>query len=280
MPELAVFVRNHVQYLERACEISAADSSRLVTFRSSKKWATAKKALDQQVVIRGYLSPIGGDGQVVYSAIVKNIVLDPLRGDADTDRALANQLPETVNEDLWSQDDGPVKTLYEVSHCKRLLFPFSMTQLLKASDGKPISKNYGYSYVPVFRLESEAESFSLPDEVENPEQFVEGAVRRVAVNSYERSAKARDACINHYGTSCVVCEMDFEGTYGEVGRGFIHVHHLKPLGAIREDYKVDPIKDLRPVCPNCHAMLHRKTPPLMPEKLRKLIRREGASESP
>ncbi|WP_020683329.1 HNH endonuclease [Marinobacterium rhizophilum] len=274
MTEVAVFVRNHVQYLDRACEISANDPSRPVTFRSSKKWVTAKKALDEQVVIRAYLSPTGSDGQVIYSAIIKNIVLDPHKGDEDTDRSLAKQLPETVNEDLWSQDDGPVKTLYEVSHCKRLSSSFSMTQLRKASDGKPISENYGYSYVPVLRLESEAESFFHPDEVENPEQFVEGAVRRVAVNSYERSAKAREACINHYGVSCVVCELNFERIYGVVGNGFIHVHHLKPLGSIGEGYEVDPVEDLRPVCPNCHAMLHRKNPPFTPEELINLMRRD------
>lgn len=274
MPEVAVFVRNHVHYLERACQISAEDPSRPVTFRSSKKWAAAKKALDEQVVVRAYLSPTGGDGQVTFSAMIKNIVLDPRKGDADTDRALANQLPETVNEDLWAQDDGPVKTLYEVSHCKRLSSPFPMTQLLKRSDGKPISENYGYSYVPVHRLESESESFSHPDEVGHPEQFVEGAVRRVAVNSYERNAKAREACINHYGVSCFVCELNFERTYGEVGRGFIHVHHLKPLGSIGEGCKVDPIEDLRPVCPNCHAMLHRKNPPYAPEELVNLMRRD------
>jgi 5-methylcytosine-specific restriction protein A len=45
--------------------------------------------------------------------------------------------------------------------------------------------------------------------------------------------------------------------YGEIGRGFIHVHHVVPISSIGESYKVDPAKDLVPVCPNCHAMLHR-----------------------
>jgi len=55
-----------------------------------------------------------------------------------------------------------------------------------------------------------------------------------------------------------VCNFDFEKNYGEVGKNFIHVHHLKPLHEITEKYELNPINDLRPVCPNCHAMLHRR----------------------
>lgn len=34
--------------------------------------------------------------------------------------------------------------------------------------------------------------------------------------------------------------------------------HRKPLYEIKEDYVVDPIKDLVPVCPNCHMVIHSK----------------------
>lgn len=100
-----------------------------------------------------------------------------------------------------------------------------------------------------------------PDELETGHKYLEGARKTVRVNAFERDAKARKACINHYGTSCVVCGFNFESTYGAVGNGFIHVHHLNPLALTDGEYELDPIVDLRPVCPNCHAMLHR------PEKL-------------
>lgn len=87
---------------------------------------------------------------------------------------------------------------------------------------------------------------------------IEGAKVTVEVNKYERSSVAREKCIAHHGCTCHVCGMNFENVYGEVGKGFIHVHHIKPLHEIKEDYIVDPINDLIPVCPNCHAMLHRK----------------------
>ncbi|WP_317856027.1 HNH endonuclease [Chakrabartyella piscis] len=86
----------------------------------------------------------------------------------------------------------------------------------------------------------------------------EGAKTTVTVNRYERNLEARQKCINHHGCYCHICNLDFKKVYGELGNGFIHVHHIKPLHEIKEGYIVDPINDLIPVCPNCHAMLHRK----------------------
>ena len=100
-------------------------------------------------------------------------------------------------------------------------------------------------------------NFELPDEVTEEAIYREGTRKSVLVNVYERDGKARAKCIEHYGTRCLVCGFDFEETFGELGKDFIHVHHLKNLASIGKEYQVDPIKDLRPVCPNCHAMLHK-----------------------
>lgn len=108
----------------------------------------------------------------------------------------------------------------------------------------------------------------IPQEVDQAEGFYEGAVATILVNVYERNAAAREACIRFWGSKCTVCEFDFEKVYGELGSGFIHVHHLKPLSEIASTYRLNPIKDLRPVCPNCHAMLHRTRPPLEVEELK------------
>lgn len=95
----------------------------------------------------------------------------------------------------------------------------------------------------------------FPDEVTTANIYPEGAVSQVLVNVYERDPKARKACIEHYGLNCHVCNFNFETVYGERGKGFIHIHHLRPISA--GEYEVNPIDDLRPVCPNCHAMIHR-----------------------
>jgi 5-methylcytosine-specific restriction protein A len=101
----------------------------------------------------------------------------------------------------------------------------------------------------------------------------EGAVTTVLVNRYERSATARQKCIDHYGAVCAVCALDFESSYGKIGEGFIHVHHIIPISSIGETYILDPIADLVPVCPNCHAMLHRgKEIPRSVGELRELMK--------
>ena len=92
-------------------------------------------------------------------------------------------------------------------------------------------------------------------------EYTEGEVHEVVLNRYERSREARDACIAVKGCRCIVCGFDFEQTYGEIGKGFIHVHHLTPVSSIGKEYRLNPQTDLVPVCPNCHNMLHRKEPP-------------------
>ncbi|WP_323767672.1 hypothetical protein [Marinovum sp.] len=106
--------------------------------------------------------------------------------------------------------------------------------------------------------------------------YPEGAKRTISVEAIERSGAARKACIRHFGPSCRVCEMDFGNVYGELGTGFIHVHHLYPMKFVENAYSVDPIKDLVPLCANCHAMVHRVNPPMALEELKKLLRRRSA----
>jgi 5-methylcytosine-specific restriction enzyme A len=103
-------------------------------------------------------------------------------------------------------------------------------------------------------------------------EYREGAVREVLVNAYERDRVARQVCIEHFGPACAVCGLRFEERYGALGTGFIHVHHVVPISELGPDYKLNPIEDLRPVCPNCHAMLHRQRPPLTVEVLRAALR--------
>ena len=51
---------------------------------------------------------------------------------------------------------------------------------------------------------------------EHRENFYEGAITQIYVNSYERNRKARNECVRHYGARCMICGFDFEKTYGEI----------------------------------------------------------------
>lgn len=118
--------------------------------------------------------------------------------------------------------------------------------------------------------------FDMSIELPPSGKYPEGSVEQVLVSKYERNRYAVAECKRAHGVSCAVCDFDFEDFYGELGMGFIHVHHLVPISSIGKSYSIDPIKDLRPVCPNCHSMLHRKgngNDPLKIEELKEILRK-------
>jgi predicted HNH restriction endonuclease len=111
----------------------------------------------------------------------------------------------------------------------------------------------------------------IPDELPADQVYKEGSRVEIFVSAYERNRSARKACLNHYGFDCVVCGFNFRSVYGSSGDGYIHVHHITPMCEIGDSYVVDPIADLRPVCPNCHAMIHRTTPPMSIDGVKQLL---------
>jgi len=101
----------------------------------------------------------------------------------------------------------------------------------------------------------------IPEEIDPTEAFYEGDTRKITVNAYESSGPARAACVLHYGCHCVACGVTLAERYGDAAQGLIHVHHVSPRSKNRGRHRVDPIRDLRPVCPDCHAVIHSRTPP-------------------
>ena len=192
-------------------------------------------------------------------------------------------------DDHWD-DDRNDKALYVKARFEALLDPEKdgVLPLSSLRDGPLGLVNWrtqasGISIAPTAAVELERRwstflekrgqsPMTIAEEISTPALYFEGASRTVAVNAYERDPRARKACIAHYGTTCCVCGLDFGLVYGERGQGFIHVHHLVPLAKIGKGYVVDPLKDLRPVCPNCHAMLHRGTEVLSVEDLKKTMK--------
>ncbi len=111
-----------------------------------------------------------------------------------------------------------------------------------------------------------------PDEVDSEIEYSEGKTKKVLINSYERNPIARQKCIEYFGFTCQVCGFNFEEKYGELGKDFIHVHHIVDIATIGNEYSVNPITDLIPVCPNCHSMLHKRKPAYSIEELKKFIK--------
>lgn len=100
----------------------------------------------------------------------------------------------------------------------------------------------------------------------------EGAKIRVEVNRYERDRRNRAAALAIHGYRCKACDLDMGRKYGPAAAGLIEVHHVTPVSEIGPSYIVDPKSHLVPLCPNCHSVAHRRSPPFSVDELRGMQR--------
>lgn len=151
-----------------------------------------------------------------------------------------------------------------------------------SSDSKSFKGSEDIFYTPEYRsgiwgYRAYKEIFDIHDEEPINRGFVEGNKITVLVNKYERNPQARTLCISYYRAKnngrikCEICNFDFGKIYGEEFSEKIHIHHIKEISSIGEEYEVDAIADLLPVCPNCHMIAHSKTPAYTPDEIREMI---------
>lgn len=105
-----------------------------------------------------------------------------------------------------------------------------------------------------------------------PGSLPQPAVRWSLTSRWEHDAEARRICLAHYGPSCSACGLDPEAVFGPDGTGVLQVHHVVPPSLLSDTYELDPVTDLVPLCPTCHAVSHRGYPdPFTPAELRRLL---------
>lgn len=100
----------------------------------------------------------------------------------------------------------------------------------------------------------------------------EGTIQEIKSIRYERNPINRKLCLYKKGYTCAVCGMNFQDVYGDIGKGFIEVHHTTPVSKMGEGYNLDIERDLVPLCSNCHSMTHRRNPPYSVEELKEIIK--------
>jgi len=126
------------------------------------------------------------------------------------------------------------------------------------------------SILPLFTEDSTRENEDMVLVIdENWEE--EGALSRIMSNKYERSKLNRSLCLAYFGFECQGCGILMEAKYGPLGKEVIHVHHLVPVSKMNEIKILNPTKDLIPLCPNCHVIVHRSEPPISIEGLKTIL---------
>ena len=131
---------------------------------------------------------------------------------------------------------------------------------IKKEYEKDFYRGYHWNCEVVKRVRNiSANDINLTEETKQEESQprTEGKKTVYYTTKYERSVQNREEAIRIHGTKCMICGFDFEKKYGELGKGYIEVHHIKPLSDLNEEVVVNPATDLICVCSNCHRMLHR-----------------------
>lgn len=188
--------------------------------------------------------------------------------------------PQFVYRGLADISNGTLskESHHELERALTLLQPMHANFIAHAaktsSGGIRKSSTFHRSHSPGLHAYAEAFVAGHWHVIHQPEEqsaLLEGGAFSVQATVYERNPVARQKCIAHYGLNCVVCGFNFGATYGNTAKNHVHVHHLKPIASIGKEYTVDPISDLRPVCANCHSVIHLRQPPYSIEEVKNML---------
>ncbi len=98
----------------------------------------------------------------------------------------------------------------------------------------------------------------------------EGFVKFGKIRTRMRSKKLVEIAKKYYSKNgrinCSACDFNFENFYGDIGKGFIEIHHIKPVFALKNNFEksvIQAIEDVSPLCSNCHRMIHRDNSQLL-----------------
>ncbi len=172
-----------------------------------------------------------------------------------------------VNKEL--SDIEKCNGVWESFEFSTRLFPFAQESISESEQLIQIDKLLISTFgILISLIGIDEENSFIPGESE-------GDVSYRTAKMHERKKINRDLCIKFKGTVCQACGFDFERTYGEIGKGFIQIHHVKPVATINSGYIINILTDLVPLCSNCHSMAHTSTPPLSIEEIKLLLERNS-----
>ena len=200
-------------------------------------------------------------------------ILDLCRADgADVDFAVNGSVVSPDDESVWS---GAWRSM-ALSVRRGML---AINDGDEAQDSRLVELWLGRVAVAILALlplEVEDEGAEADIEAGLPE----GARTRIEVNRYERDRRNRAAALSIHGYGCKACDMMLDEKYGPAAAGLIEVHHVTPVSELGAGYVINPRYDLVPLCPNCHSVAHRRSPPYSVAELRELMARQPFRAGP
>lgn len=185
---------------------------------------------------------------------------------------LRNFVTESLYEgylNLESEDELPIG--YSVGNI--LSFEYQSESLppdeVIVSDIHKILSLYR-TYIALRSGNIDSDNEEIPEEISSGEEKKKYRWHRRA----ERNQKLSKDAKKFHGYICQVCKFDFEKQYGELGSKYVEAHHITPMAELLKELEpvvLDPKTDFVVVCSNCHRMLHRTKPVLVPSELIKRL---------
>jgi hypothetical protein len=98
----------------------------------------------------------------------------------------------------------------------------------------------------------------------------EGFTKFTQIKTKARSRKLVEIAKDYYSKDgkiyCAACNFNFEDFYGEIGKGYIEIHHIEPIFAKEDNFEQlakEALSKVVPVCANCHRIIHRQQDKLL-----------------
>ncbi len=162
---------------------------------------------------------------------------------------------------IWADRIGKLFLIEKLKNRDKANKPFELYVYKDVLDGLlAVSTENGLQTIH----EKEHETQSLSQAL-----FDEGHEKEISVEIRARNSKLVEEAKKVHGTTCKVCEFNFGQFYGELGEGFIEMHHLYPIS---KGKRVSSVHDLIPVCANCHRMLHKGGELMQTEELISILK--------
>ena len=194
--------------------------------------------------------------------------------------AAENNLPALIKQHIRPDFDCIYNDIYSIEEL------LAMSAKIK-SDEDILAGPYGYisskaieAYIRLYAMKHnidldaisnpDVSSTLQPDEEEEEKQRLEGRMTEAKVLRRQRNRQARQQCLEASGYKCYICGFDFEKTYGEIGKGFLEVHHKRPISTYDEEHEI-PQSELVPLCSNCHSMVHRRKEAMDVDELKNIV---------
>lgn len=182
------------------------------------------------------------------------------------DRARSGKTAQYVEIDFDVLEEFPIVTMPELKER-----PFASGHWSTQISGVRVSDSIAVELENVWAKRTTKKVGGGREELQSVPKTALKHSMRVLVNRHERCARMRSLCLAHYGMKCACCGVLLADIYGDQAADVIHVHHLSPLGALPSGTVIDPIRDLRPVCPNCHCVIHTRPEPFTIREMKALL---------